>query len=132
MGLKTISLRDFVIVKELSLEFADGFTALTGETGAGKSILVDAIQLALGARSDTVYLREGASRTEITLEFDCPARCRPWLDNGGFEQAENLILKRSIDNQGKSRAWINGSMATASQLREIGSEIGRASCRERV
>lgn len=123
MGLKTISLRDFIIVKELNLELADGFTALTGETGAGKSILVDAIQLALGARSDTVYLREGASRTEITLEFDCPARCRPWLDNGGFEQAENLILKRSIDNQGKSRAWINGSMATASQLREIGSAL---------
>jgi len=78
VGLKTISLRDFIIVKELNLELADGFTALTGETGAGKSILVDAIQLALGARSDTVYLREGASRTEITLEFDCPARCRPW------------------------------------------------------
>lgn len=123
MGLKTISLRDFVIVKELNLELADGFTSLTGETGAGKSILVDAIQLALGARSDTAYLREGASRTEITLEFDCPARCRKWLDDGGFEQAETLILKRSIDNQGKSRAWINGSMATASQLRELGSAL---------
>ena len=69
MGLKTISLRDFIIVKELNLEFSDGFTCLTGETGAGKSILVDAIQLALGARSDTAYLREGASRTVITLEF---------------------------------------------------------------
>lgn len=123
MGLKTISLRDFIIVKELNLEFSDGFTCLTGETGAGKSILVDAIQLALGARSDTAYLREGASRTVITLEFDCPASCRPWLDDGGFELAETLILKRSIDSQGKSRGWINGSMATASQLRELGDAL---------
>ena len=112
MGLRTISLRDFVIVKELTLEFGPGFTSLTGETGAGKSILVDAIQLALGARSDTSYIREGASRTEITLEFDCPSGCRPWLDECGFELAETLILKRAIDNQGKSRAWINGSLAT--------------------
>lgn len=123
MGLRTISLRDFVIVKELTLEFGPGFTSLTGETGAGKSILVDAIQLALGARSDTSYIREGASRTEITLEFDCPSGCRPWLDECGFELAETLILKRAIDNQGKSRAWINGSLATASQLRDLGSAL---------
>lgn len=123
MGLRAISLRDFIIVKQMSLELKSGFTSLTGETGAGKSILVDAIQLALGARADISYLREGASRTEITLEFDCPAECRPWLEEGGFELMESLILKRVIDGHGRSRAWINGSLATASQLRELGSAL---------
>lgn len=123
MGLRSIHLRDFVIVNALTLEFEDGFAALTGETGAGKSILVEAIQLVLGARSDSAYLREGAERAEITAEFDCPAGCGPWLDRGGFEQAASLILKRSIDRQGKSRAWINGSIATASQLRELGAAL---------
>lgn len=120
MALRTISLRDFVIVKELTLEFASGFTALTGETGAGKSILIDAIQLALGARSDSLFIREGAARTEISAEFDCPAWCQPWLENGGFDLAETLLLRRTIDSQGKSRAWINGSLATMAQLRELG------------
>jgi len=120
VALRTISLRDFVIVKELTLEFASGFTALTGETGAGKSILIDAIQLALGARSDSLFIREGAARTEISAEFDCPAWCQPWLENGGFDLAETLLLRRTIDCQGKSRAWINGSLATMAQLRELG------------
>ena len=72
MSLKSISLRDFVIVREMDLDLSDGFTVLTGETGAGKSILIGALQLALGARSDANIVREGTGRCEISAEFDSP------------------------------------------------------------
>src|SRR4051812_22158316 len=124
MSLKRIALRDFVIVRELELELADGFSVLTGETGAGKSILVDALQLALGARAEATVVREGATRAEISAEFDLPSSLQPWLQEAGFEDAgEALLLRRTIDQQGKSRAWINGSAATATQLRELGDSL---------
>lgn len=120
MALRSISLRDFVIVRELTLDVPTGFTALTGETGAGKSILIDALQMALGARADTGMIREGASRTEVSVEFDCPENGLDWLGEAGFEADSTLLLRRTLDTQGRSRAWINGSPATATQLREIG------------
>jgi DNA repair protein RecN (Recombination protein N) len=123
MSLKRIALRDFVIVRELELELADGFSVLTGETGAGKSILIDAVQLALGARAEATVVREGAARAEITAEFDLPPALAPWLQEAGFEAGDTLLLRRTIDNQGKSRAWINGSAATATQLREAGDHL---------
>lgn len=123
MTLKRIALRDFVIVRELELDLADGFSVLTGETGAGKSILVDALQLALGARGDAGVIREGAARTEISAEFDLPPALVPWLEEAGFEAGDSLLLRRSIDAQGRSRAWINGSTATATQLREVGEQL---------
>jgi DNA repair protein RecN (Recombination protein N) len=123
MSLKRIALRDFVIVRELELELADGFSVLTGETGAGKSILVDALQLALGARAESTVVREGASRTEISAEFDQPAALAPWLQDAGFDAGDTLLVRRTIDTQGKSRAWINGSAATAAQLREVGEQL---------
>ncbi len=123
MSLKRISLRDFVIVRELELELADGFSVLTGETGAGKSILIDALQLALGARADAAVVREGAARTEISAEFDPPASLAAWLQEAGFDTQDTLLLRRSVDSQGKSRAWINGSVATAGQLREVGERL---------
>jgi DNA repair protein RecN (Recombination protein N) len=123
MSLKRLVLRDFVIVRELELELADGFSALTGETGAGKSILVDALQLALGARADAAVVREGAARAEIGAEFDLPAALLPWLQEAGFEAGDTLLLRRTVDSQGKSRAWINGSAATATQLRELGDHL---------
>ncbi|WP_372827759.1 DNA repair protein RecN [Polaromonas sp.] len=119
MSLKNISLRDFVIVRELALDLEGGFTVLTGETGAGKSILIDALQLALGARADAGVVREGAQRCEISATFDAPASLAGWLDEAGFASDDELLLRRTIDAQGKSRAWINGSPATATQLREI-------------
>lgn len=119
-GLKRISLRDFVIVAALDLDIAKGFTVLTGETGAGKSILIDAVQLVLGSRADAGVVREGCTRTEISAEFEVSSRIRAWLDEAGFAIEEDLLLKRTIDAQGKSRAWINGSPATATQLREVG------------
>jgi DNA repair protein RecN (Recombination protein N) len=123
MALKRIALRDFVIVRELDLELADGFGVLTGETGAGKSILVDALQLALGARAESGVVREGAVRADISAEFDLPAGLAPWLEEAGFESEDSLLLRRSIDSQGKSRAWINGTPATATQLRELADQL---------
>jgi DNA repair protein RecN (Recombination protein N) len=123
MSLKSISLRDFVIVRAMDLDLSDGFTVLTGETGAGKSILIGALQLALGARSDAGVVREGAARCEISAEFDSPPRLAPQLEQAGLEAGDTLLLRRTIDAQGKSRAWINGSAVTATQLKEIASEL---------
>ena len=117
--LRRLSLRDFVIVAELEVEFDAGFSVLTGETGAGKSILIDALQLALGSRGDAGVVREGAVRAEIGAEFDAPAGIAGWLDEAGFERGDTLLLRRTIDVQGKSRAWVNGSSATIAQLREV-------------
>ena len=121
MALTHLYLRDFVIVQELSLDLQSGFTALTGETGAGKSILIDALQLVLGARADSALVREGADRTEVSAEFDCPPELIDWLERAGITSSEAgapVLLRRAVDTQGKSRAWINGSPATATQLRE--------------
>ena len=123
MALKRIVLRDFVIVSELELDLSDGFTVLTGETGAGKSILIDALQLVTGARADTGVIREGASRTDVSAEFDSPALLEGLLAEAGFEAGDSLLLRRTVDTQGKSRAWVNGSPATAQQLRAIGEHL---------
>ena len=120
MALTHITLRDFVIVHTLELDLSGGFTVLTGETGAGKSILIDALQLALGARADAGVVREGASRCEICAEFDATEATQTWLQDAGFDNDSNLLLRRTIDTAGKSRAFINGSPATATQLRELG------------
>ncbi len=121
--LRRLSLRDFVIVAELEVDLVGGFSVLTGETGAGKSILVDALQLALGSRGDAGVVREGAARAEIVAEFDAPASLADWLDAGGFDAGEALLMRRTIDAQGKSRAWINGSAATIAQLREAADHL---------
>ena len=120
MALRHISLRDFVIVRELDLNLSQGFSVLTGETGAGKSILIDALQMALGERADSGAVREGATRCEVSVEFDCPPNAHAVLEEAGFEVSDTLLLRRSVDTQGKSRAWINGSQATATQLRALG------------
>ena len=123
MSLQRISLRDFVIVRQLELDISNGFSVLSGETGAGKSILIDALQLVLGARADAGVVREGAARTEISAGFAAGAVVNQWLTANGFDESDELLLRRSIDTQGKSRAWINGSAATAAQLREIGDQL---------
>jgi len=124
-------LRDVVIVAELELELGPGFTVLTGETGAGKSILVDALQLALGARAEATLVREGARRAEVSAEFDAPASLRPWLEEAGFAVDDVLLLRRVVEapsasgaeSSGRSRAWINGSPATLAQLREAADHL---------
>jgi DNA repair protein RecN (Recombination protein N) len=122
--LKRLALRDFVIVRALEVEFGAGFSVLTGETGAGKSILIDALQLALGSRGDAAVVREGATRAEISAEFDAPELLASWLDAAGFDAGDGVLLvRRTIDAQGKSRAWINGSAATVAQLREAADRL---------
>ncbi len=121
--LRRLSLRDVVIVAQLEIDFSAGFSVLTGETGAGKSILIDALQLALGNRADAALVREGASRAEVSAEFDVPAALKPWLEEAGFDADDTLLLRRSVDSQGKSRAWINGSPATVGQLREAAEHL---------
>ena len=121
--LRRLALRDFVIVSSLEVEMSSGFSVLTGETGAGKSILIDALQLALGSRGDAGVVREGAARAEITAEFDAPASLSSWLEDAGFEASDSLLLRRVIDAQGKSRAWVNGSAATVAQLREAADHL---------
>src|SRR5664279_1464832 len=120
--LHRLAIRDFVIVDALEIEFDAGLSVLSGETGAGKSILVDALQLALGSRGDAGVVREGAARAEISAEFDVAAGLAPWLADAGVDadagDAGRMLLRRTIDAQGKSRAWINGSGATIAQLRE--------------
>lgn len=123
MALRRIALRDFVIVRALELDFGAGFTVLTGETGAGKSILIDALQLALGNRADAGAVREGAERLDVSAEFDADPTLAAWLDEGGFEAGDALLLRRTVDLQGRSRGWINGSPATATQLRELGDRL---------
>ncbi len=119
MTLRRITLQDFVIVQTLDLGFAQGLTVLTGETGAGKSILIDALQLALGARADSSVVREGASHAQICVEFAPPPAAQAWLAAAQLPVADTLVLRRHIDTQGRSRAWINASSATATQLRQL-------------
>lgn len=121
MSLQRISLKDFVIVDELALDLGTGFTALTGETGAGKSILIDALQLALGDRADAGVVREGQLRAEVAVEFGVPPLARQWLDEAGIDcESDELLVRRTVDNQGRSRGWVNGTAVTATQLRELG------------
>lgn len=121
--LRQLSIRDFVIVEALELEFHPGFTVLTGETGAGKSILVDALELAVGGRADATVIRDGAERAEVAAEFDVPARgaLAAWVDEqalGGDPGV--LLLRRMLDRSGRGRAFVNGHAATVAQLREAG------------
>lgn len=119
--LRTLSIRDFVIVDRIELEFSAGFSVFTGETGAGKSILIDALALALGGRGDASVVRDGASKADISAEFAVNAHTAAWLDANEFQSEEDaLLLRRVIDNAGRSKAFINGIAATASQLRGIG------------
>lgn len=119
--LRTLSIRDFVIVDAIELEFAPGFSVLTGETGAGKSILIDALTLALGGRGDASVVREGAPRADISADFSADVEVDAWLAANAFQNEEGgVLLRRVIDNAGRSRAFINGSPATAAQLRELG------------
>lgn len=116
-----LSVRDFAIVDALDLEFSAGFTALTGETGAGKSILIDALALALGERADADVVRAGTERAEVIAEFTVAesAPLADWLVENAFEgDDDRLLLRRVVDRNGRSRAFINGHPATVQQLRE--------------
>ncbi|MCP5269566.1 MAG: DNA repair protein RecN [Zoogloeaceae bacterium] len=125
--LQRLSIRDFVLVDQLELEFLTGFGALTGETGAGKSILVDALAFVLGERADAGLLRFGAERAEVAAEFDVTtiADAFAWLKENEMDDddAGTLVLRRTLDAGGRSRVWINGSPSTVQQLKELGQSL---------
>ena len=121
--LRTLHIRDFVIVDEAQIHFDAGFTVFSGETGAGKSILIDALSLAMGARGDASMLRDGASRADISAVFDPPPALHPWLVERELDPDDALILRRVIDSQARSRAFINGLPVTLGQLRELGEHL---------
>jgi DNA repair protein RecN (Recombination protein N) len=121
--LRTLAIRDFVIVDAIELDLSPGFSVFTGETGAGKSILIDALTLALGGRADASVVREGATRADISAEFvgELAPALNAWLDEHEFGAADgSLMLRRVVDNGGRSKAFINGVTATVAQLRELG------------
>lgn len=126
--LRSLNIRDFVIVDTLDIDLESGFTVLTGETGAGKSILLDALALVLGERADASQIREGKNKAEISAIFALQGQLQTsinlWLDEQGFiseDDGATLILKRLIDTSGRSRAFINGGTATLNQAKELGS-----------
>ena len=119
--LQHLTIRDFVIVDRLELSFLAGFGALTGETGAGKSILIDALALALGERADAGVVRSGCDKAEVAATFDIVAlpQVSDWLRTNDLDGDDELLLRRVVDAGGRSRAYINGSPATVQQLREV-------------
>ena len=123
--LRRLTIRDFVLVDRLELEFGTGFGTLTGETGAGKSILVDALAFALGERADAGLIRSGSERAEVTAEFDLSdtETAADWLREHDLDADEGLLLRRVLDGNGRSRAYLNGSPVTVQQLREVAESL---------
>lgn len=120
-----LTIRDFVLVDRLELDLLAGFGTLTGETGAGKSILVDALAFALGERADGGLIRSGCERAEVTAEFDLAGApdAAAWLLAHDLDTQAGLLLRRVVDRSGRSRAYLNGSPATVQQLREVAESL---------
>ena len=124
--LTQLRVRDYAVLDDVSLELGPGLSALSGETGAGKSLLVDALSLLLGERATAEVVRAGAERAVVEGVFDVSARSdlAPRLAELGIEPEDGaLILKREVAAGGRSRAWVNGSPATASLVGELGSAL---------
>jgi len=124
--LENLLIKNYVIVDELDLNFLLGFSSLTGETGAGKSILIDALSLALGSRSESGVVKKGNEKADITATFNLEGNdeALAWLSLNEFEESDNqLLLRRVINKDGKSKAFINGIPSTISQLKAIGDSL---------
>jgi len=120
--LVNLQVRDFAIVDKIAVEFEPGMTVLTGETGAGKSILVDAVGFVLGERGSGQLVRSGAKRAEFSAEFDVSAlpTARLWLEENALDQDDACLLRRTVSSEGRSRAFINGNAVTMQQLKALG------------
>lgn len=122
--LVSLSICNIVLIEKLNLEFGAGLNILTGETGAGKSILLDALSLALGARSDAALVRSGCDTASVVAEFDnVPAAAKILLTENGIECDDGLILRRTLGDDGKSRAWVNDTPVSAKILKQIGDSL---------
>jgi DNA repair protein RecN (Recombination protein N) len=124
--LENLLIKNYVIVEKLDLNFLLGFSSLTGETGAGKSILIDALSLALGTRSESGLVKKGNEKADITATFNLEGNdeAQAWLSLNEFEESDNqLLLRRVINKDGKSKAFINGIPSTISQLKSIGESL---------
>jgi DNA repair protein RecN (Recombination protein N) len=122
--LTALRLRDFVIVDAAELQFGPGFTVLTGETGAGKSILIDALGLVLGERADAGVVREGAPRADVSADFAIDEAVQAWLVERDLQgDAGTLLLRRIVEADGRSRALVNGHPATVALMRELGQSL---------
>ncbi|MDX1508547.1 MAG: AAA family ATPase, partial [Woeseiaceae bacterium] len=120
--LVSMQVRDFAIVDQISVDFEPGMTVLTGETGAGKSILVDALGLVLGERGSASLVRKGAKRAEFSAEFDLSdlAPVRDWLAEQSLDEDDACLLRRVIGADGRSRAFINGVAVPVQHLKTVG------------
>jgi DNA repair protein RecN (Recombination protein N) len=121
--LSLIHVRNYTVIDEVQLELEPGFSVITGETGAGKSILVDALGLALGDRADATTVRAGEARAEISVVFECPPvhPAIDWLRERSLDHDGHCVLRRVVSAEGRSRAFINNGPATLQDLRELGS-----------
>src|SRR5689334_1262845 len=119
--LSQLTIRNFALIEDLSLEFGEGFSVLTGETGAGKSILIDALSAVLGERAATEWVRTGAEKASVEAAFELPEPAgdalSEWVEDG------LLVLGREIGRGGKSQGRINGRLCTASVLRDVGASL---------
>jgi len=120
--LRAIHIKDFAIIENLVLELEPGMTVITGETGAGKSIVIDALDIALGDKANSQWIRHGAERCEINIEFDITyiPKARAWLSKNDLDNDNECIIRRLLSNEGRGRNYINGSPVNLSQLRELG------------
>lgn len=121
--LSSLSIQDFVIVDKLDLNFDEGMSVLSGETGAGKSILIDALSLCLGARADIGQVREGCERANITAVFHCTPEAAKILQEQAIDVDDELYLRRSLDSKGKSKAFVNGVAVPAATLKELAAAL---------
>lgn len=122
--LNSLHISNIVLIEKLNLQFGDGLNIMTGETGAGKSILLDALSLALGGRADTGLIRTGCDTASVTAEFDkVNDNIKNILDENGIECSDGLILRRTLQSDGKNRAWINDVPVSIRVLKQIGDEL---------
>ena len=120
--LLSITINNYTLVDSLEIEFSGGTTAITGETGAGKSLILDALSMALGDRADSTTIRQGKDRAQITACFDITAipEAKQWLENQDFNDENECILRRIYTTEGRSKGYINGQPCTMQQLQQLG------------
>ena len=121
--LNTLSIHNFALVQAMELEFGSGMTVITGETGAGKSILLDALGLTLGQRAEADFVRRGADKADISATFHSNTSAAEWLQEHDLPADEDIILRRVVSAEGRSRGYINGRPVSAADLREIASRL---------